>query len=145
MAVSGATVYQEVQNFYARQMRLLDEGDTESWAETFEPDGIFDANGLPEPVRGREVISSSARKAWEALAAEGIQRRHWIGMLEVGENADGTLRAHSYALVFTTERDGPTAIQVSTTCVDVLVRTSGALQVRHRTVRRDDRPGTREA
>jgi len=145
MPVSSTAVYQEIQNFYARQMRLLDEGDTQAWAETFESDGVFDANGLPEPVRGRENIQSSARKAWETLTAEGIQRRHWIGMLEVGEHADGTLLARSYALVLVTKRDDQTAIQTSTTCEDVLIRAGETVQVRYRTVRRDDRPDKQEA
>ncbi|MFD1046811.1 nuclear transport factor 2 family protein, partial [Kibdelosporangium lantanae] len=39
--------YQEVQHFYARQMRALDEGQVADWARTFEQDGVFDANGLP--------------------------------------------------------------------------------------------------
>lgn len=145
MPVISTAVYQEIQNFYARQMRLLDGGDTVAWSETFEPDGVFDANGLPEPVRGRGTIESAARKAWEQLTGEGIQRRHWIGMVEVDERADGSLLARSYALVILTKRDGMPTVQASTTCEDVLVRDGEALQVRYRTVRRDDRPDTREA
>jgi 3-phenylpropionate/cinnamic acid dioxygenase small subunit len=141
----STAVYQEIQLFYARQMRLLDEGDTMAWAQTFEPDGVFDATALPEPVRGRDVIESSARKAWEAMAADGIQRRHWLGMLDAQEQDDGTLVARTYALVFTTPRGGGSALQVSTTCEDVLARAGGALRVRYRTVHRDGQPGGREA
>lgn len=126
-------VYQEIQHFYARQMRALDEGDITVWALTFSPDGVFDASGLPEPVRGSEQIESSARKAWEDLAANGIQRRHWLGMLAVDQADDGSLVARTYALVLSTERGGQAAVRASTSCEDVLVRAEGRLQVRHRT------------
>lgn len=147
MNTANSALYQEIQHFYARQMRALDEGEVTAWAQTFEPDGVFDANGLPEPVRGREVIESSARKAWEQLAAEGIQRRHWIGMLDVEERADGTLLARHYALVLTSRRDGERAqpTSLSCTCDDVLVRDGDRLLVRYRTVRRDDLPNASAA
>jgi hypothetical protein len=138
--VINAALYHQVQHFYAHQMRALDEGDTAVWAQTFEPDGVFDANGLPEPVRGRETIESSARKAYEELTATGIQRRHWLGMLEVDEHADGTLLARAYALIVMTPRGGQTTVRMSTSCEDVLVRDGDTLRVRHRTVRRDDLP-----
>jgi 3-phenylpropionate/cinnamic acid dioxygenase small subunit len=139
--VVDTAIYQEIQHFYARQMRALDEGDVVAWARTFEPDGVFDANGLPEPVRGRELIESGARKAWEQQRAEGIQTRHWLGMLEVEERADGTLVARTYALVLRTPKGGQTAVTVSTSCKDVLVRDGGIVVVRYRTVRRDDLEG----
>jgi 3-phenylpropionate/cinnamic acid dioxygenase small subunit len=133
-----SAVYQEIHHFYARQMRLLDEGRVAEWAETFEPEGVFDANGHPEPLRGREMIESGARKASERLAADGVQRRHWLGMLEVAERPDGTLFAQTYALILSTPRGGQATVHMSTTCADVLVRDEGTLRVRRRTVRRDD-------
>jgi 3-phenylpropionate/cinnamic acid dioxygenase small subunit len=147
MQALDTPTYQEIQLFYARQMRALDEGEISAWAGTFEPDGVFDANGLPEPVRGRELIESSARKAWEKQEADGIQRRHWIGMLDVERRADGTLLARHYALVLTTRRGGDAAMptSMSCTCDDVLVRDGDRLLVRLRTVRRDDRPAVRAA
>lgn len=133
-----ATVYPQIHHFYARQMRLLDEGRTAEWAATFEADGVFDANGHPEPIRGREMIESGARKASEQLAADGVQRRHWLGMLEVAERPDGTLYAQTYALILSTPKGGEPSVHMSTTCADVLVRDGESLLVRHRTVRRDD-------
>ncbi|MFC4910152.1 nuclear transport factor 2 family protein [Actinomadura gamaensis] len=134
-------MYQQIQHFYARQLRLLDEGRTAEWAATFEPGGVFDADGLPEPVRGREAIESASRAAAEKLAADGIRRRHWLGMLEVGERPDGTLLARTYALIISTPRGGPAGLHMSTTCDDVLVRDGADLLVRHRRVRRDDLDG----
>jgi 3-phenylpropionate/cinnamic acid dioxygenase small subunit len=139
--VVDTAVYQEIQHFYARQMRALDEGDVVAWTQTFEPDGVFNANGLPGPVRGRELIESGARKAWEQRRAERIQTRHWLGMLEVQERLDGTLVARTYALVLRTPKGGQTAVTTSTSCEDVLVRDGGTLRVRYRTVRRDDLEG----
>lgn len=145
-APAGTGLHQEVQHFYARQMRALDEGDVADWARTFEPDGVFDANGAPEPVQGRELIEAGSRKAREEQAAAGIQRRHWLGMLEVDERPDGTLLARTYALILATPKGGGTAVQMSTSCEDVLARgADGGLLVRHRTVRRDDLPAVREA
>jgi uncharacterized protein (TIGR02246 family) len=138
--VIDSAVYQAIQHFYARQMRALDEGDAVAWAGTFEPDAVFDANGLPEPVRGREQIEADSRKACEQLQADGIQRRHWLGMLEVDQRTDGTLFTRTYALILSTARGDATTVRMSTSCDDVLVRDGDGFLVRHRTVRRDDMP-----
>ena len=142
MPTNHSDAYQEISHFYARQMRLLDEGRVAEWAGTFEQNGVFDANGHPEPLRGREMIESGARKASEQLAADGIQRRHWLGMLEVDERPDGTLLAQTYALILSTPRGGQASVYMSTTCTDVLIRDQGTLRIRYRTVRRDDLAST---
>jgi hypothetical protein len=143
MSFAGQGVYEQVQRFYARQMRCLDEGKVTEWAATFTADGVFAANGHPEPFQGREAIEAGARKAAEQLAADGIQRRHWLGMLEVSDLPDGTLVARSYALIISTPAGGQAAVHLSTTCDDVLVRDGDELLVRSRQVRRDDLPGKR--
>jgi 3-phenylpropionate/cinnamic acid dioxygenase small subunit len=136
------SLYQEVQHFYGRQMRHLDQGEHRAWAETFTEDGVFTANAHPEPQRGREEIEAASRKAGARLAEEGVQTRHWLGMLEVDERPDGSVEARTYALVLRTPRGGPTAVHLSTTCDDVLVRVGGRLQVKHRSVSRDDLQGS---
>ncbi|WP_433170093.1 nuclear transport factor 2 family protein [Actinoallomurus sp. CA-150999] len=138
--VADTRVYQEVQHFYGRQMRLLDEGAVTAWAETFTEDGVFAANGHPAPSVGRAAIEAGARKAVEALVEQGIQRRHWLGMLEVAERGDGAVVARTYALIVSTPRGGRAAVHLSCTCEDVLVREDGRLLVRHREVNRDDLP-----
>ncbi|MGA5560977.1 nuclear transport factor 2 family protein [Streptomyces platensis] len=133
-----SALYQEIQHFYARQMRFLDQAMVEEWAQTFTEDGVFTANAHPEPSVGCAAIADGARKAAEKLAEQGIQRRHWLGMLVADEHPDGTLHARTYALILSTPRGGQAAVHLSTTCDDVLVREEGGLRVRRREVRRDD-------
>jgi 3-phenylpropionate/cinnamic acid dioxygenase small subunit len=61
MPVADQKVYEQVQQFYARQMRCLDEGKVTEWAATFTADGVFAANAHPEPFRGRGAIEAGAR------------------------------------------------------------------------------------
>lgn len=138
-----STHYQEIQHFYARQMRYLDEGKVADWAQTFTEDGVFSANAHPEPFRGREAIEAGARKTFEQLCAEGIQRRHWLGMLDLEEQQDGSVLAHSYALIISTPRGGQAAVHLSTRCTDVLSRQGEGWQVNSRQVYRDDLPPER--
>ncbi|GGS05465.1 hypothetical protein GCM10010269_50450 [Streptomyces humidus] len=131
-------LYLEIQHFYGRQMRHLDSGAVEEWARTFTEDGVFTANAHPEPQRGRAAIEAGARKAAAQLAADGVQRRHWLGMLQVDPGPDGSVVARTYALITSTAQGGQAGIQLSCTCDDVLVREDGQLKVRHRRVFRDD-------
>ena len=133
-------LYQEIQHFYGRQMRLLDEGRVEEWADSFTEDGVFSANAHPAPQNGRAEIVEGARRAARMLSEQKVQRRHWLGMLEVREQADGTLTAHTYALVVNTPQGGKPAVEFSTSCDDVLTREDGTLRVRSRQVYRDDLP-----
>jgi 3-phenylpropionate/cinnamic acid dioxygenase small subunit len=138
--VEDTALYQEIQHFYGRQMRCLDSGAVDEWAATFTEDGVFAANAMPEPQRGRSAIVAGARRATEQLAEQGIQRRHWLGMLQVDSQDDGTILARTYALIISTELGGQAEVRLSCTCDDVLVREDGRLLVRHRQVYRDDLP-----
>lgn len=135
----NAALYVEIQQFYAYQMQLLDSGNADAWADTFTEDGVFAANAHPEPAVGRETIRVAATKAKAQHAEQGLQVRHWLGMVEVQEQEDGTARARSYALIINTPRGGQAVVQLSTTCDDLLVRgEDGGWLVRHRKVERDD-------
>ncbi|GAA4545549.1 nuclear transport factor 2 family protein [Amycolatopsis samaneae] len=139
--LAGATaLYVEVQHFYGRQMRHLDEGEIQQWADTFTEDGVFTANAHPKPQEGRAAIVEGALAAHRKLADQGIRRRHWLGMLQVAEQPDGTIRADSYAIVLAIPAGGQAAVELSCSCADVLVRDGAGLRVRHRSVRRDDLP-----
>jgi ketosteroid isomerase-like protein len=132
-------LHAEIQQFYARQMHLLDDGEAEAWAETFTEDGVFAANAYPEPARGRATIREAAAKASAQLAERGVQVRHWLGMLEVRPREDGSVQALTYALIINTPAGGSPAVHLSTTCEDVLVRgADGEWQVSERKVCRDD-------
>ncbi|MFD4536108.1 nuclear transport factor 2 family protein [Kitasatospora sp. NPDC058397] len=134
------SLYEEVQHFYGRQMRHLDEGEVTQWAATFTEDGVFAANARPHPQEGRGSIERGAHEAAARLAAAGVQHRHWLGMLEVAEQPDGTVLARTYALIIATPKGGAATVHLSTSCEDRLVRVAGELKVRHRQVCRDDLP-----
>jgi hypothetical protein len=133
-----AELHHQVQQFYVRQMQLLDDGAVAAWAATFTEDGSFAANARPEPVVGRDAIEAGARAAAAQLAEDGIVRRHWLGMLTVEPLATGDLRTRCYALVISTPKGGQAGVHVSTVCEDVLVRDGVSFAVRERRVTRDD-------
>lgn len=70
-AATTAGLYTEIQQFYAQQMHLLDDGRVEEWAHTFTTDGVFAANAQPVPAVGREAITAAAAAATEAYAKAG--------------------------------------------------------------------------
>lgn len=133
-----AELYAEIQQFYARQMRLLDDGEAEAWAETFAEDGVFAANAHPEPFTGRAAIAAGARRATDDFAARGIRRRHWLGMLSLEPKDEHTVLVHSYAQVIETPRAGRPVLRASTGCADLLVRRDGRWLVLDRRIHRDD-------
>ncbi|AYG82978.1 hypothetical protein DWB77_05170 [Streptomyces hundungensis] len=133
-----AGLYTEIQQFYAQQMHLLDDGRVEEWAHTFTTDGVFAANAQPVPAVGREAITAAAAAATAAYAEAGVQRRHWLGMVSV-EGVDGdVVTARCYALVIETARGGRPEIKASTLCVDRVVRVGGSWQIQDRQITRDD-------
>ncbi|MCX4957506.1 nuclear transport factor 2 family protein [Streptomyces virginiae] len=137
-AAGLGALHLEVQQFYARQMQLLDDGRVEEWALTFTDDGVFAANAHPEPAAGRAAITAAAARATEEFAAKGVKRRHWLGMLAVDPTGPTTAVARCYALVIETPRGGQSAIRVSTLCEDRLVREGDRWLVEYRYVTRDD-------
>ncbi|GGZ81674.1 nuclear transport factor 2 family protein [Streptomyces echinoruber] len=136
-----ARLYAEVQQFYAHHFHLLDAGAAEEWAATFTEDGFFHPETLPEPVSGRAALAAGVRRTHEELAAAGVQRRHWHGMVSVmpREGAE-VLDVRCYALIFSTPRGGSAELRMTCVCEDVLVRVDGTWQVKERRVTRDDRP-----
>ena len=133
-------LHAQVQAGYAAQMHLLDDGDGAAWAATFTDDGVFEANAHPEPCRGRSAIATAAQAVADDLAARGITRRHWLGMLSVRRTGPRTASARSYAIVLMTPLGGQPRIQCSTSCDDDLVLDGDRWLVRHRRVHRDDLP-----
>lgn len=132
-----AETYAQIQQFYARQMRLLDAGAAEQWADTFTEDGVFEETTKPEPLCGRQVIATSARARIDQIAGDDRTRRHWLGMLDVEPLDDATVRTKYYALAMATPRGGRLDVYVSTECADVLVWKNDTWLIRHRWVRHD--------
>ncbi|MGV4988786.1 nuclear transport factor 2 family protein [Streptomyces sp. NPDC001709] len=131
-------LYARIQQFYAHQMQLFDDHDAERWAGTFTEDAVFVVPTLDEPVRGRAALAANVRRNKVQQERSGEQLRHWIGMLDVRQQADGTVRTRAYALVYATPSGGES--RVSRVCVleDVLVRSRGKWRTRSRLVTRDD-------
>jgi SnoaL-like protein len=134
---NDVALYQQIQHFYARQMQLLDVGAVAEWAETFTDEGVFEAGRLA-PVRGRANIREAAGGSAGDLAARGVTHRHWLGMLTVTPNDNGSVATRCYALVLEVPRDGVPVIHRSTVCEDTLIHDEGGWLVRHRKVTRDD-------
>ncbi len=140
--IADAIRYQQVLRFYAHQMRAMDSGDAHTWAQTFTEDGVFEANAHPHPQIGRDVILAKAIEAAADLAARGIQRRHWLHMIEVDAQPDGTLHTQYYAVVLSTPVGGAAGVQLSCAGRDIIEVDGDVLRVRHRSVTRDDLPRT---
>jgi FAD/FMN-containing dehydrogenase len=136
-SVVPAEVYSSVDQFYARQMQALDDGDVGGWAQTFTADGVFASNGLPDPVVGREQLTKLASDTVARLNGQRAIRRHFVFNVIVETAADGLLRTTCYVPVFDTV-NGVTSLTTSTVMRDELVSSGDDLLVRHRTVTRDD-------
>lgn len=129
-------VYVRVQQFYARQMALLDDGDVEEWAATFCADAVFAETGMPAPLRGSVAIRDAVRPEVDKLAAAGIDFRHRFGMLDVVPSPDG-VRTRFSTLALATPRGGPIAVRGNVVGRDHLVPDGASWLVRHRHLRYD--------
>ncbi|WP_285735159.1 nuclear transport factor 2 family protein [Nocardiopsis sp. ATB16-24] len=133
----SAELYTQVQQFYARQMGLIDDRLPEEWASTFTEDAVFEEASRMAPLRGREAIAASCRVRAERLEAEQIDFRHWLAMLDIRPQPDGTLHTRVYALAMRTGRGGPLDIFASVVCRDELVQSDDRWLVRHRELQHD--------
>ncbi|MCD0452128.1 nuclear transport factor 2 family protein [Actinocorallia sp. API 0066] len=115
-----ADLHLRVQQFYHRQMGLLDDGLPERWADTFTEDAAFLEPHRLEPLRGRATIRASARARADRLAAQRVHFRHWLNMLDVREQEDGSVRTRVYALAMRTEEGGSLDVFASVVCRDHL-------------------------
>ncbi len=137
-ATEGAVLYAEVQQFYARQMQLLDLNRPQEWAATFTEDASFDVPTLPEPVRGRAGLVAATTRSHAQLEESGQRHRHFMGMLDVRPQEDGTVHVRSYAIVYASTIGQDSRVHRVCVCEDVLVRDAGGLLVATRRVTRDD-------
>ncbi|WP_192583679.1 nuclear transport factor 2 family protein [Streptomyces albicerus] len=133
-----AALYAQVQQFYACQMQILDAHDTERWAGLFTEDAVFELPSLPEPVRARAGLAHYVRAGAQRQRRAGRRLNHWVGMLDVQPQADGSLRTRCSALVYVTPSGGGSKVLYVCVMEDVLVRTRGEWRTAHRRVTRDD-------
>lgn len=134
---TSAEVYAQVQQFYAYQMGLMDDRQAERWADTFTEDAVFQEASRMDPLHGRAAIKASARASADRLAAGGVRMRHWLGMVQVHQQPDGTLHTRCYALAMRTPKGGELDIFVHVVCRDHLVPVDGGWLVRHRDLTHD--------
>jgi len=137
--IASVETYVEAQQFYARQVHLLDTLQAEPFAATFTEDAVFDHSPTAPPLHGRSAIAREVGEFQQRqLGQEPVQRRHWFNMMQVFEHPDGTLHAHYYALIVVTRR-GQAVPVVAPSCAvhDILVREDGELRTRSRKVTPD--------
>lgn len=143
-------LYTQVQQFYARQVQLLGNGDIDRWSETFTEDAVFEqeaergrvfAGNAPPQRHGRAVIAAAARGAVRQRQEGNVVRRYWIGMLQVEAATDGSVRTRYRAVLFQTVRGSASAVYLSTTGEDVLIRENGDWRVHHRINSHDNAAG----
>ncbi|MGW3917181.1 nuclear transport factor 2 family protein [Streptomyces sp. NPDC005070] len=133
-----AALYAQAQHFYAHQMRLLDTHDTQRWAETFTEDAVLHLPSLPAPVGARTALAGYVRAGAAHRRRAGSRLEHWVGILDVQPQTDGSLRTRCSALVHITPgQGGPKTLHVYV-MQDVLVRSGGAWRIVRRRVTRDD-------
>ncbi|MFC8919394.1 nuclear transport factor 2 family protein [Streptomyces sp. NPDC057116] len=132
-------LYVEAQQFYARQVRLLDALRLEEFAATFTADGVYAAPPDVPEVLGRDAIAAALREAHaRRFGTEPVRRRHWHSMLHVEPGPEGTLRTSYYALVTTSRPWDPAAdVAPSSVVEDVLVWEEGGLRTRERRITPD--------
>jgi hypothetical protein len=133
-----ATLYAQVQKFYAEQMRILDAPDTARWAATFTEDAVLELPLLSAPVDAREGLARYTRASAERQRRAAGSLRHWVGRLDVRPQDDGSLHTWCSALAHATPSGGGAKVLYVCVMEDVLVPSRGAWRAAHRRVTRDD-------
>jgi len=134
--VSTADLHFEIQQFYARQMRCLDNGDATGFAATFTDDAVF-IHDPGETVEGRADIATATEANVAKTREARIVRRHWFGMMVVEPDGGGRVRTQYTAITTVTTTDGGTALGTGSLVDDLLVRRDGQLSTASRTVHSD--------
>ena len=133
-----AALYAEIQRFYGHQMRILDAHDTERWADTCTEDAVLELPSPSEPLPVRDGLAHYVRAGAERQRRAGRRVDHWVGMLDVHPQADGSLHTRCSALVCLARSGGDAKVLYVYAMEDVLVRTPGGWRIAHRRVTRDD-------
>ncbi|WP_278261637.1 nuclear transport factor 2 family protein [Nocardia sp. AG03] len=131
--------YADLLQFYARQLRLLDDGHVEEWAGTFTVDGVLRQAHRTTARKGRAEIADGLRRAADGLRARGAVRRHWVGNLTIESTGD-TIHTRFYALVIESTPENPAHLHLSTDIRDELVPVADSWEIRERTIIHDPDP-----
>jgi actinorhodin biosynthesis protein ActVIA len=152
----GADLYIEVQQFYARQMPLLEERRLEEFLTTFTDDCVLEHQPFGWRFDGKTDLlkemsarrgdpdrplseQTSARRAREENIAyyDGLVYRYWFDRLLVEPADDGTLRVRYQTIVSLTDRNGKVSFEPTTVVRDVLIRKDGKLYTKSRLITHD--------
>ncbi|WP_086771559.1 nuclear transport factor 2 family protein [Streptomyces bobili] len=135
-----ADLYVEVKNFYARQMRVLDDLDIEQFTATFTEDGSVAHPHRGEKVEGREAMRAKMTSMLPMY--EGLVTRHWFDHFLIepaGASGDDGLRVTYYSLVTQTDTEDQMRFFSSSSVEDRMVRDEkGELRIRERVIHRDN-------
>ena len=137
--VERYVVRAQIEQFYAEQMALLDEGNAEKWVDTFTDDGVFVPPGGAPEVTGRSALLTGTKATVARLSGAGTVRRHVLTNLALAAPAGRDAQVTAYVLVVDSA-EGETRITTSTVMHDELVRDGAGWRVARRVVRRDDLP-----
>lgn len=119
----------EIQQLYAKYNWALDGGDSEGYASTFTPDGVFNTNV------GHDAIVKFADGFHAGL---GAHVHHWNTNLMITPTADG---AHGQVyLVLVDFATKPASIATSATYADELVKTAQGWRFKKRATKGDVAP-----
>jgi actinorhodin biosynthesis protein ActVIA len=139
MSSVTAELYVEVQTFFAKQMRLLDNLKIEEYAATFTPDGEIVHAHRDERAKGRETMIAGMYAALPRY--KGVVVRHWFDHLLVEPAADGSLIVNYYTLVTRCDAEGKVVFEPTFTVTDTLVRgEDGQLYTQLRYIEKDTPP-----
>jgi len=102
----------DIQQVYSRYYQTIDAGDSEGWADTFTPDGVFNTN-----TRGRDALIESNRRG-------GTKRplRHWHSNLTITPTPEGAKGSVYVLQIDITSK--PPSISTYSRYDDTLVKTS---------------------
>lgn len=137
-------VASQVHRLYARQSRLIDEGDAQGWAATFTADGVFASPSYPEPVVGTAALVGFAADFRATGERTRTRLRHVITNVDVLPDPAGDpdrVRGLAYLQIVATPAGEESRLIRLTTITDDLVRDAAAphgWRVARRRVRRDD-------
>ncbi|GAB2840480.1 nuclear transport factor 2 family protein [Lentzea nigeriaca] len=156
MSHISADTYVEVQQFYARQMPLLEARELKTFLETFTEDCTLEHVPFGWRFEGREQLfkemsarrgdpgkpkteETSARRAREENISyyDGLVYRYWFDRMLIEETGPDQLRVRYQAIVSLTDADGKVSFEPTTTVEDQLVRRNGELFTKARVVTHD--------
>ncbi|MGC5342991.1 nuclear transport factor 2 family protein [Streptomyces sp. DT24] len=130
-----ADLYIEVKNFYARQMRVLDDLDIEQFIRTFTENG-----SVAHPHRGEKTVGhDNMRIKMNSMLPgyNGLVTRHWFDHFLLEEYEVDALRVTYYSLVTQSNADYQVTFYSSSSVEDIMIRQDGELRIRDRVIYRD--------